>query len=58
MNKQNMSAIIALRCYPEWKQEMTGEAQKKGLTLSDFIYECIEEGYKIVKQKDAKTDNC
>ena len=52
MAKENLTEFVALRCYPEWKKDMKEEAQRKGMTLSDFLFECIEKGYEIVKQQN------
>jgi macrodomain Ter protein organizer (MatP/YcbG family) len=56
-----MTAIIALRVYPSWKRKAIEEAEKRGKTLSEFIYSLIEIGWEKadkmedVKQKDERT---
>ena len=61
MVKETMKAIIALRVYPSWKRKAIEEAEKRGKTLSEFLYELIEDGWNQmnkeegVQQQDEKT---
>lgn len=55
MVKETMKAIIALRVYPSWKRKAIEEAEKRGKTLSEFLYDCIEAGWeKAHKMEDVK----
>ena len=51
-SKEKLTAIVALRVYPSFKEEIKKEAEKRNISISDFIFECIEKGYEIVKQQN------
>jgi predicted DNA-binding protein len=54
MNEEKLSTIIGIRVFPSFKEELKREAERRNMTISDFLYEIIEEGYENVKQKDVK----
>jgi hypothetical protein len=49
-----MTAIIAIRVYPSWKREAIEEAEKRGQSLSQFIYDCMEVGWGKLVDDDVK----
>lgn len=49
--KESLSSTIALRVTPRKKEELQGQAQSRGLTLSDFLFQAIEAGMESVKPK-------
>lgn len=56
-DKERLTATIALRVYPFFKEEIKEEAKKRNMSISDLIYECVVAGYEIVKrniQEDVK----
>ena len=57
MTKEKLSAIIGIRVYPSWKKEAIKEAKRKGISLSDLIYQCLESGWDIVVKDNVKQDN-
>ena len=60
MVKERMTAIVGIRVYPSWKAKAIEEAEKRGNTLSEFLYDCIEAGWEKmvdnVKQESKITE--
>ena len=51
-DEEKLTTIIGIRVYPSWKEEAQRVAKKRGQTLSEFIYECVEAGWgKVVNQE-------
>lgn len=58
MVKERMTAIVGIRVYPSWKRKAIEEAEKRGKTLSEFIYSLIEIGWeKADKMENVKHEN-
>ena len=53
-DKEKMTAIIGIRVYPSWKRQMMEEAKERGKTLSQYIYELIETGWKGISKENVK----
>jgi RecB family endonuclease NucS len=54
-DEEKLTAIIGIRVYPSWKEEAKRVAKERGMSLSEFFYECIEAGWdKIISEEDVK----
>ncbi len=56
MSKEKMTAIIGIRVYPSWKKRMMEEAKERGKTLSQHLYDAIEEGFEGAAKRDVKQE--
>jgi hypothetical protein len=54
MDEEKLTAIIGIRVYPSFKEEIKKDAEKRNMSISDFLFDCIEAGYEVVKQRDVK----
>ena len=56
MSEEKMSAIVAIRVPPDWKQLAKEEAKERGQTLTGFIWDLIEAGFEKIYVEDVKKD--
>jgi uncharacterized protein (DUF1778 family) len=54
MGPERRTQIVAIRVSPTAKKRIIEEAQKRGETLTDFIWEIIGAGWKVVVKQEQK----
>lgn len=53
---ERMTTILGVRVAPSQKKMLKEEAQKRGITLTDFIYDLINEGWQKIVKGDVKQE--
>ena len=56
MSEEKMSAIVAIRVPPSWKAAVKEEAERRGQTVSAFVWDLIEAGFEKIYVEDVKED--
>ncbi len=56
MSEEKMSVIVAIRVPPDWKELAKEEAERRGQTLTGFIWDLIEAGFEKMYVERGKDD--
>jgi len=56
MADERAKVIIGIRISPSAKEKIKGEAQKRGITLTDFLYDLINEGWQKIVKGDVRQE--